>query len=46
MNTQQKKGAEAWPISREGFGHIPILDQVIIKSNHPEGDGTVRLTPD
>jgi hypothetical protein len=46
VNTLQRNGAEAWPISREGYGHRPILEQVIIKSNHPEGQGIVRLTPD
>jgi hypothetical protein len=46
MNTAQKNGAEAWPISREGFGYRPILEQVIIKSNHPDGNGIIRLTPD
>jgi hypothetical protein len=46
MNTQQRNGAEAWPISREGYGHRPILEQVVIESKHPEGQGIVRLTPD
>src|SRR5215204_4928358 len=46
MNMPQKNGAEAWPISREGIGYRPILEQVIIKSNHPDGNGLVRLTPD
>jgi hypothetical protein len=46
MNTLKRNGAEAWPISREDFGHRPILDQVIIESKHPAGYGAVRLTPD
>jgi hypothetical protein len=46
MNTPNKNGAEAWPISREGKGYRPILEQVIIKSSQPDGNGVVRLTPD
>jgi hypothetical protein len=46
MTTVQRTEAEAWPISREGTGYRPILEQVIIKSRHPEGSGVIRLTPD
>lgn len=41
-----KKTAEAWPIGRPGPGHRPVLEQVIIESHHPDGNGVVRLTPD
>jgi hypothetical protein len=46
MNTLKKNGAEAWPISREDFAYRPILEQVIIESNHPDGRGVIRLSPD
>ena len=46
MNVHHRNSAEAWPISREGSGHRPMLEQVNIESNHPEGHGVVRLSPD
>jgi hypothetical protein len=46
MSTRNPVGAEAWPISRPGPGHRPILEKVIIESQHPDGDGVLHLTPD
>jgi hypothetical protein len=46
MNNRIRLGAEAWPISRPGPGHRPILEKVIIKSHHPDGNGVLHLTPD
>ena len=39
-------GAEAWPISREDTGYRPILEKVVVESDHPDGHGVVRLSPD
>ena len=39
-------GAEAWPISREDTGYRPILEKVVLESEHPDGHGVVRLSPD
>jgi hypothetical protein len=38
-------GAEAWPISRENGGGHPVLEQIIVASQHADGPGTVHLTP-
>ena len=38
--------AEAWPISREDTGYRPILEKVVVESEHPDGHGVVRLSPD
>jgi hypothetical protein len=39
-------GAEAWPIGREDTGYRPILEKVVVESEHPDGHGVVRLSPD
>jgi hypothetical protein len=39
-------GAEAWPISSEGRDRFPILEKVVIRSEHPDGRGTINLSPD
>ena len=46
MSERTRLGAEAWPISRPGPGHRPILEKVIIESHHPDGNGVLHLTPD
>ena len=46
MNARNQIEAEAWPISRPGPGHRPLLEKVIIESRHPDGDGVLHLTPD
>jgi hypothetical protein len=37
--------ADAWPIVGEEPDCQPVLDAVLIESNHPDGHGVVRLTP-
>ena len=39
-------GAEAWPISRAGTSHRPILAKVVIESEHPDGHGVIHLAPE
>jgi hypothetical protein len=46
MNRAHTNGAEAWPISREGTDHRPILEKILIASKHLDGRGIVHLTPD
>jgi hypothetical protein len=46
MNGRHKIGAEAWPISREGMDHQPILLKVIVQSQNPNGKGVLHLSPD
>ncbi|HET8521944.1 MAG TPA: hypothetical protein VFL82_01850 [Thermomicrobiales bacterium] len=46
MQTRLRLGAEAWPISREAPSRFPILEKIVIQSMHPEGPGTVHLSPD
>lgn len=46
MSERGRKSAEAWPISRPGPGHRPILEKVIVESHHVDGNGVVHLTPD
>jgi hypothetical protein len=46
MSKLHKNGAEAWPIAREANGHRPLLEKVIVESDHPDGHGAVHLTPD
>ena len=46
MRKLGRYAAEAWPISREDTTYRPILDKVVIESEHQDGHGVVRLTPD
>jgi hypothetical protein len=50
ITLQQKQsstcGAEAWPISRENGGRRPVLEQIIVASEHGDGRGALHLTPD
>lgn len=46
MRKLGRHAAEAWPISREDTGYRPILEKVIIESEHPDGHGVVRLSPE
>lgn len=39
-------GAKVWAIYRETEDQSPVLDQVVIESDHPDGHGLVRLTPE
>lgn len=38
-------GAKVWPISRADAGRVPVLEEIVLESDGPEGHGVVRLTP-
>ena len=39
-------GAKVWPISHEETDLPPVLEKVVIESDHPDGHGVVQLSPD
>jgi len=38
--------AEVWPVSKEDAGGLPILEKVILASDHADGRSFVHLLPD
>jgi hypothetical protein len=42
----RKCGARVWPIVHEAEGSPPALEQVVVESEHPDGHGTVHLSPE
>jgi hypothetical protein len=46
MRKLHEPGAEAWPLSRAGADYRPVLERVVVESEHPAGHGVVHLSPD
>ncbi|HEY7033136.1 MAG TPA: hypothetical protein VH482_17485 [Thermomicrobiales bacterium] len=46
MRKLHEPGAEAWPLSRAGADHRPVLERVVVESEHPAGHGVLNLSPD
>lgn len=46
MSKLNKLGAEAWPVSRAGTSHRPVLEEIVVESEHPAGHGVVHLSTD
>lgn len=42
----RKCGARVWMISREDETLPEVLEQVVVASNHPDGAGVIRLSPE
>jgi len=38
-------GAKVWPIRHVSNG-VPVLEKVVIESNHPDGHGPISLSPE
>ncbi|MFL5761145.1 MAG: hypothetical protein ACJ789_15610 [Thermomicrobiales bacterium] len=46
MFTHRKTGAEALVVNHDGPNHMQLLEEVVIRSDFPQGSGVVRLSPD
>jgi hypothetical protein len=45
-HTMRECGARVWPVGLVTASQPPAVDEVIVESRHPDGDGEIHLSPD